>query len=770
MHSLIWSAEALPFSTIAKETSKMKTFKSALLFASTLILVLASAGLAQEQQAQNTDTLRDKVSDIERIDIAAKPASQQMIYKRARLNVYLQFQSSLERDIADLTNTQSAIGNDAELQRDVAGKLQELKRERKSISDKIQTLKSSLQTTASAGATATTARTAETAASETPIANASFTRPRISEPASSPLNAEGARVATTDMIPPTDSIAAASAKPQETGDGVKKEETTKTVKVCGQIRPASLTQTFALIESTSTGLDRTKVLAATDAVRKSRYDDNCAERNNDDKLIENLRRGEVRNAAFTEAGHEIRTDPSAARLKEALADIDDKGQPKKDRSADRRVELFNGSQKEAVVLTLQTLLKDLEKGEVRSDIGPEFKNLSRETIKKQILILNEYIGNVRVIIKEGDKIVATPMTDKDGNYEVTLVPDKNYTFSTEADDSQFVREVVLHEPPPDGAQAYRVNIFIEDRPVSLLARAVVGYEQAGAASTKRDQNYFFNLYLSKTFPIGQKINPDFGERLRTWLDFRFASVPQAGDVALGEFSTGFVTQVSGLKVKDVANVFEFLGGLEYRLFGNRALLPSFDRRTKQKFSLSLIAGAGIITPTNPRDSITTFKVFDDAPGLPPSAVGKEFVAFVQSDRDRFFRQYYLGLRLQTFFFNRFNMPMQRFPAQMDIAVGQNEFVTGGKLRGAVVRIEGYFPLPYKEMEYINIFGTAMLRPGRARTALPLVLELAPDGTVIPASNVALIEVPQQSRDYYRVGMGLDFISFIKKMKETMSNK
>jgi predicted secreted protein len=148
----MWLAEALPFSTIAKETPKMKTLKSALLFATTLILVWASAGLAQEQQAQDTDTLRDKVSEIERIDIAAKPASQQMIYKRARLNVYLQFQSSLEREIADLTNTQSAIGNDADLQRDVAGKLQELKRERKSISEKIQTLKSSLQTTASAGA------------------------------------------------------------------------------------------------------------------------------------------------------------------------------------------------------------------------------------------------------------------------------------------------------------------------------------------------------------------------------------------------------------------------------------------------------------------------------------------------------------------------------------------------------------------------------------------------------------------------------------------
>jgi hypothetical protein len=204
--------------------------------------------------------------------------------------------------------------------------------------------------------------------------------------------------------------------------------------------------------------------------------------------------------------------------------------------------------------------------------------------------------------------------------------------------------------------------------------------------------------------------------------------------------------------------------------GNAALLPSFDRRTKQKFSLSLIAGGGIITPTNSLDSLTTFKVFNDTPGLPPQAKGKDFVAFVQSDRDRFFRQYYAGVRIQTFFFNLFNMPMQRFPAQLDLTIGQNEFVTGGRLRGPVVRIEGYYPLPFEDLKFINIFGTAMLRPGRAKIGIPLVLQSAPDGTVVPASNAALIALPQPNRDYYRVGFGIDFISFVKKLQESLSKK
>jgi hypothetical protein len=149
--------------------------------------------------------------------------------------------------------------------------------------------------------------------------------------------------------------------------------------------------------------------------------------------------------------------------------------------------------------------------------------------------------------------------------------------------------------------------------------------------------------------------------------------------------------------------------------------------------------------------------------LPEGAADKEFVSFIQSDRDRFFRQYYVGLRMQTFFFNLFNMPIQRFPTQLDIAIGQNEFVTGGRLRGPVVRIDGFVPLPYDRLKFITLFGTAMLRPGRATIGVPLVLQAAPDGTPVPAPNVFLVALPQPNRDYYRVGFGIDLVSLIQKM-------
>ena len=489
------------------------------------------------------------------------------------------------------------------------------------------------------------------------------------------------------------------------------------VKVCGQIRPASLTQIFAIIGSLKPDLiPETHQVASSEAVRNSTLGNQC--------------------------------DRDGTTL-----------------SAADRTRVYEGSQKDAVVATLQAFLDEIKnKAGVKAAIDELRGDISEDTIKRQILLLQGYIGNAKVIV-EGGPANSTPptlLTDKDGNYFVELPPGKYY-FSTEADASRSKREIQV-----DGT-SLRVNLMLEDRPPSLLSRAVVGYEQSGTASAKKSQNWFFDLFVNNTFPIRQKIDPDFGERLRTWTDFRFASVPQSGDVTIGDLSTGPATQISGLKVKDVANVFEFLGGLEYRIGGNASLLPSFDGQTKQKFSWSLIASAGITTPTNSLDSLTVFKVFPDAPGLPPEAKNKEFIAFVQSDRDRFFRQYYLGLRLQTFFFNPFNMPMQRFPAQFDISIGQNEFVTGGKLKGPVIRIEGYFPLPYENAKFVNIFGTALLRPGHSNTGIPLILQDAPAGTVVPAANVFLFEVPQPNRDYYRVGIGWDFISFVQKLKEWVSN-
>jgi hypothetical protein len=479
--------------------------------------------------------------------------------------------------------------------------------------------------------------------------------------------------------------------------------------LCGQLTPESLNQTIGMVKSSDEFQDIAgKFLDPNNALRRSALDDDCD------------------------------TNPG----------------------------VVDGAQKEAYVVELKDVARRIgAKGFTPPD---EFNSLSAATVRRQVLLLNQYFGNVAVrVTKENGDIVAIGFTGRDGNFFFDNIDPAQCSpycsVSTEADNYQTRRKFTASA---GGRQ--RVNIVVDDQPVSLLARAVVGYEQTGASSAKREQTYFFDLFLRKSMPFMQKINPDFGERFSTWGNVRFTSVPQPGNTALGTFISNFSQQAANVEVKDVARVFDFLAGVEIRLTGNNRLLPSFDRQTKQKFSLSFIAGGGSITPLDSRETLATFRVFPDAPGLPPEARGKEFVSFIAADRDRFFRQYFVGLRVQTFFFNKYNIPMQRFPAQLDLTIGQNEFVTGGKLRGPVIRVEGYYPLPYDDLNFINLFATAQLKPGSSGNNLPLVLQPAPADATVPSANTVLVLAPQPNRDYYRAGVGIDFISFLGALRRAGS--
>ncbi len=308
-----------------------------------------------------------------------------------------------------------------------------------------------------------------------------------------------------------------------------------------------------------------------------------------------------------------------------------------------------------------------------------------------------------------------------------------------------------------------------------FARTIVGFEQAGTSAAPSAQKFFFNLYLSVPFPAAQKLDKDFGPRVRMWGDIRITSVPQQISSTVGAFAVTFPQQISDIKVNEVAQGAEFLAGVEVRLLGQRKPLPSFSDTTKQKFSLHLIFGGGAITPLTPKD---TLEVFSIAPGtltdedrarleaLYPQVIGKTEVAFVTADRDRFFRQYYAGFRLKTHYFNADDppKPLARFPATLDITYGQNESVTGGRLRGGVIRLEGFYPLPYDQTRFLYLFGTVMLKPSRTKITDPLLLQPPDPNIKVPSSQVAMVTVPQANRDYYRIGVGVDFIELVKVVK------
>jgi len=303
-----------------------------------------------------------------------------------------------------------------------------------------------------------------------------------------------------------------------------------------------------------------------------------------------------------------------------------------------------------------------------------------------------------------------------------------------------------------------------------MLRTIVGFEQAGVSAAQSKQDFFFDLMYDR--PLAGPRNRYLGAPLRSWGNLRISSVPQQIDSGVAQFATEFAQQVGNLKVNQVAQSFEFLGGIQYRLFpfktaqGAQYAATPPDKVQRQVVSLNLIAGGGVITPLSPRDSIQIFDVPSNQPSFftqYPQAMGKQFVAFTLQDRNRFFRQAYGGLRFMTHFLG--DTSRLRFPETFDLTYGFNESVTGGRIRGGVLRLEGFAPIPYASASWIYFFGTGIFKPGaHAITANPFILDQAPAGTLPTNPNAVIIPTPQADRDYYRIGVGIDFIDLVNTIK------
>ncbi|MBA3767390.1 MAG: hypothetical protein H0W99_10450, partial [Acidobacteria bacterium] len=228
---------------------------------SILLMALPIGAAAQEKRSQDADLLKNKIELLEKTDIKSKSPSVQDIYKRSLLRLYDQYVSALEQDIADMRAIQSTVnGTNSEAVDEVATKIQKLINEQQITSEKIQTLRGDIRTAASS---AMVANQPVVASREPQIIPAALNRPASSIISSSATftRAESTPVAAINSIP---SIASVAPAPAATAEEAAK------VLICGQIRPASLTQTFAFIRSASdTRLGETQRLALSDQVHHS---------------------------------------------------------------------------------------------------------------------------------------------------------------------------------------------------------------------------------------------------------------------------------------------------------------------------------------------------------------------------------------------------------------------------------------------------------------------------------------------------------------------
>jgi hypothetical protein len=212
-----------------------------------------------------------------------------------------------------------------------------------------------------------------------------------------------------------------------------------------------------------------------------------------------------------------------------------------------------------------------------------------------------------------------------------------------------------------------------------VARVIVGLEQSGAGSAVPVQKAAVSLFFSEPLTA----------RFRTWGDVRLSSI--AIDVQSSTLVTlpGDAGKIAAaVPISELVRSGEFLVGIGYQLLGAQNAWSS----------LSLIASEGAAMP------------------LVPS-------------KDRFYRQFYGGMRVES----------AQHTHVVDVAFGQNEAITGGGLRGTVLRFDSFYAFPLTPGNFLYMFGTAMVRA-------------SPRG---PGAG---------GHDSYRIGVGVEFFQMLKALR------
>ena len=342
--------------------------------------------------------------------------------------------------------------------------------------------------------------------------------------------------------------------------------------------------------------------------------------------------------------------------------------------------------------------------------------------------------------------------------------------------------------------ADRVSIQ-EPCPGSNIVMSVIGFEQAGGASAKGDQKFFFDIFDSRPLPgLKGKADDIFGPPWRWWGSVRIASYPQQITTPVSQFASGFATQVGNLPVNQLAAFGEFRAGIEKRIASFRQLFLAVPATTSERTSLGVVAYFGGLADLNPPEQRVA--VLEIPPPATPqrfafdtvfpskqypilSVSGTKYIGLTTPDHNSFYWQYAAGFRLTTRYFDP-DGTLLSAPAMFSATFGQNELVTGGHRRGIVGTFEGFYPLPLgprgKNASLFYLFGRADLRLGRANvgraTAVPLAPALdAATNSPVSATNpgVAVIAIPS-NRDLYSIGVGIDAVQVINAIGTKLKDK
>jgi len=330
------------------------------------------------------------------------------------------------------------------------------------------------------------------------------------------------------------------------------------------------------------------------------------------------------------------------------------------------------------------------------------------------------------------------------------------------------------EPPSAIRKMAKAEREDTDNPFSSMnKRFILGVEQSGGASAKSQGKPFLNLFINTPLvndcnkneqgQVDDHCKDSNGEptnklpRISVWGDVRLTSTP-AQVKAFANISSAAVDTILGGEANELALGFDFVVGPEFRF-------ARFDNVT-----MSFITAFGAVSPLDPKQSVELFEVpkenssqaeafFKEFPG----AKGKEHIAFIAPERDRFLRQYYGGVRFRTY--TKESGEIQNvFPSMLDVTFGQSEAVTGGKLHKFVFGLDGFYVLPFPtDYRFLYLFGSAKFKVGGPKTIKsPFLLDTSASSVKATDANVFIADPIPSNRDVYRIGFGVDLFELFRK--------
>ncbi|HEY0702116.1 MAG TPA: hypothetical protein VGD60_05055 [Candidatus Acidoferrales bacterium] len=362
-----------------------------------------------------------------------------------------------------------------------------------------------------------------------------------------------------------------------------------------------------------------------------------------------------------------------------------------------------------------------------------------------------------------------------------------------------------------------------DSTFALYTLGLVGVNVAGASNTGPSQQYFVSFDTRLPIPfLGRSFCGESDEGFKMdykcwlWFNPRIASAPAPASSTLKSFSSvnSLSSGLSGETLGQITQTIEVHSGAEYALFHG----PRVPTSTTVAFKggLSAIIGGGIVTPINPTSNASIFVLnnnlgnqfttnalsggpqtfaqtypilasalcgtgtgrygFTSTPPCTPSANTYSNVAFVLPNRSRFYRDYFIGLRLRTYFFSgdcthKIDKAAENattsckaaniYPGTFDVRLGQDETVTGGYLRSAILTTSASYPLPGTSGA-VRIFGSTYISMNRNRNSPALALLAASSTIPITDPTVVVQPIRPSDHDYFRLGLGVDLVPLISK--------